>query len=145
MSLPHHSAMKRLFLPHLAVLSVILIFSTACDPITPAPQPKKRPGGFSPPPPSQNDDPSEAPAKHTTTTDTHSEETKPEAPSTPAPETPAAPQPKVGSYDYGKAVPGKPGFVTSPYAPYAGYVDVRGFPPGTEVKDPYTSKVFLVP
>jgi len=48
-------------------------------------------------------------------------------------------------YPYGQPVAGKPGFVTSPYAPYNGYVDVRGFPPGTEVKDPYTQKVFLVP
>jgi hypothetical protein len=61
--------------------------------------------------------------------------------------TPPAPPPNVpvGTPEYGKAVPGKPGFVTSPYAPAAGYVDVRGFPPGTEVKDPYTGKVFLVP
>jgi hypothetical protein len=42
-------------------------------------------------------------------------------------------------------VPGKPGFVTSPYQPDAGYIDVRGFPKGTEVKDPYTGRKFLVP
>lgn len=48
-------------------------------------------------------------------------------------------------YPYGTPVSGKTGFVTSPHAPYSGYVDVRGFPPGTEVKDPYTGKIFLVP
>jgi hypothetical protein len=60
---------------------------------------------------------------------------------TPAP-SPATEQRQV---PYGTPVAGKPGFVTSPYAPYAGYVDVRGFPPNTEVKDPYSGKIFLVP
>ena len=46
---------------------------------------------------------------------------------------------------YAIPVPNKPGFVTSPYAPKAGYVDVRGFPSGTEVKDPYSGKIFLTP
>ena len=46
---------------------------------------------------------------------------------------------------YGIPVPGKDGFVTSPFAPNSGYVDVRGVPPGTEVKDPYSGKTFLTP
>lgn len=46
---------------------------------------------------------------------------------------------------YGIPVPNKPGFVTSPYSPKSGYVDVRGFPSGTEVKDPYSGKTFLTP
>lgn len=42
-------------------------------------------------------------------------------------------------------VPGKPGFVMSPYDKDKGYIDVRGFPAGTEVKDPYSGQPFLVP
>ena len=45
----------------------------------------------------------------------------------------------------GVPVPNKPGFVISPYSPNAGYVDIRGFPSGTEVKDPYTGKAFITP
>jgi len=58
----------------------------------------------------------------------------------------AAPPTKVakGDYPYGIPVPGKPHLVESPFSP-GKYVDVEGFPPGTEVKDPYTDKIFLVP
>jgi len=71
---------------------------------------------------------------------------------TPPVETAAAPPPppaaptKIakGDYPYGIPVPGKPHLVESPYSP-GKYIDVEGFPPGTEVKDPYTDKIFLVP
>jgi hypothetical protein len=49
------------------------------------------------------------------------------------------------SLSYATPVPGKPGLVTSPFAPDAGYVQVLGFPPGTPVEDPYTGKLFLTP
>jgi hypothetical protein len=45
---------------------------------------------------------------------------------------------------YASPVPNKPGFVYSPYNPKF-LIDVRGFPPGTEVKDPNTGKPFKVP
>ncbi|MEP6808872.1 MAG: hypothetical protein ABI992_01395 [Chthoniobacterales bacterium] len=80
--------------------------------------------------------------------------TTPPGPVTPAPEVarepqtapaPAsAPQPAKGDFPYGVPVPGKAGFVRSPYSPDK-MTDVRGYAPGTEVKDPYTGKTFLVP
>ena len=48
-------------------------------------------------------------------------------------------------YPYGVPVKDKPGYVTSPYAPDSGYVDVHGYATGQEVRDPYTQKIFLVP
>jgi hypothetical protein len=82
----------------------------------------------------------------------------PPTPSVPPAPTPTPTQPPVRTaggvpptrglrrdMPYGIPVPNKPGLVTSPYAPKSGYVDVRGFPSGTEVKDPYTGKVFLTP
>ena len=52
---------------------------------------------------------------------------------------------RTGDLPYAKPVPGKPGFAYSPYDESKGYIDLRGFPPGTEVKDPYSGKSFFVP
>ena len=66
----------------------------------------------------------------------------PDVPMDPPPA--ATAQVPKGDYPYGVPVPGKPGFVRSPYSPDK-MTDVRGYAPGTEVKDPYTQKIFLVP
>jgi len=67
-----------------------------------------------------------------------------EPPATTPPPTAAPTKVAKGDYPYGVPVPGKPHLVESPYSP-GKYIDVEGFPPGTEVKDPYTDKIFLVP
>jgi hypothetical protein len=48
-------------------------------------------------------------------------------------------------YPTAKPVPGKPGYVFSPFDANGGYVDVNGYTPGSKVKDPYSGKIFLVP
>lgn len=67
---------------------------------------------------------------------------KPKPSPSPAPRSVANPP---AQYPTAKIVPGKPGYVFSPYDPNGGYVDVNGFTPGSKVKDPYSGKIFLVP
>jgi len=42
-------------------------------------------------------------------------------------------------------VTGMPGFVISPHAPQMGYVDVRGFQPGSVARCPHSGRYFVVP
>jgi len=108
-------------------------------------KPKK--SGFHPPPTTSTDVASNPPPDDSQSSDSGNK--PPESPKPPEntkPQQPVPEQPvKVGEIPYAKPVPGKPGFVFSPYDQYKGYIDVRGFPPGTEVKDPYSGKSFLVP
>jgi len=57
----------------------------------------------------------------------------------------ASTQKTESEFPYAKPVPGKPGYVYSPFDPNGGYVDVKGYAPGQKVKDPYSGKIFLVP
>jgi len=67
-------------------------------------------------------------------------------PAPPKPTPAPTPLPAKREAVYGIPVPGKLGFMKSPFHPEAGLIDYRGLPPGTEVKDPYTpGKIILVP
>jgi hypothetical protein len=70
----------------------------------------------------------------------------PSSPSgTPASTTPPAVKPTEQEVPAGTLIPGRPGFVNSPFAAKHQLVDVTGLPAGMEVKCPYTGKLFRVP
>lgn len=133
--------MKRLSELTVLLATGTLFFSACTDP-EPVRPPKR--GGANVPPPRVVDNPGEGDNTEKPERPPRDRDRETEPTSAPR-NNPAPPPPSAGNPEYGKPVAGKPGFVTSPYAPNQGYVDVRGFPPGTEVKDPYTGKVFLVP
>jgi hypothetical protein len=133
--------MKRIFVPLFAIALAASLLGGCVEP-QPQLKPKPKPGGFHTPTPTPavvdngtSEEPS-APKKGSGAPD--------ESPTKPTNPVPDDGPKQYGNLPYGKAVAGKPGFVTSPYG-NPGYIDVRGFPPGTEVKDPYSGKSFLVP
>ncbi len=80
------------------------------------------------------------------------------APVTPPPttDTPSAPPPVVvtppppapapaADIPFATRIPGKPGFVKSPFDPGGQAIDVRDFQSGQKARCPYTGKIFRVP
>jgi len=130
--------MKRFALP--ATLALAAVFAGGCvtDP-PPRENPRQGETGFQRPPRQREPLVEQPPAPPDEPRTTATQETPPDPQGSPAPTE------NRGELPYGKPVQGKAGYVTSPYAPASGYVDVRGFPPATEVRCPYTQKVFLVP
>jgi hypothetical protein len=137
--------MKRIIAPATFVLAVALFSGCVQD------QPKPtRKSGFHAPTTSDtqvatNAAPDDAQASDSNKPSNPDSSTKPPEPKPTGPAVPDQAPVQKGEIPYAKPVPGKPGFVFSPYDQYKGYIDVRGFPPGTEVKDPYSGKSFLVP
>ena len=124
----------------LALACASLLAVAACNhddepnqPVGFHPVQKNRPVAQEPVPADPNDEPEPTPTPRPRTT-----QISPEAAPNTAPSGPA-------DYPYGVPVKDKPGYVTSPYAPDSGYVDVHGYATGQEVRDPYTQKIFLVP
>ena len=85
------------------------------------------------------------PAQSTTQKTSIPEETKKSQPPTgPVISAPnPAPAPKTDEPKYATKVPGKNGWIKSPYD--GKILDAAGIPPGTQVKDPDSGKIMLVP
>lgn len=65
------------------------------------------------------------------------------AAATPAPPTTATDP--ASDLPYGTPIPGRPGFITSPFAFKHQVIDATGLPAGMEIKCPYTNKLFRIP
>jgi len=133
---------KHLLLP--ALVGYFALYVTGCESTRNERKPRTRDGGFRPGAPETQEPTRENPPAQSSSNSRRRDVEEP-APANNPPPPPMQEPVKTGDLPYAKGVAGKPGFVTSPFAPASGYIDVRGFPPGTEVKDPYSGKTFLVP
>jgi hypothetical protein len=127
----------------LMLLSALVISS--CDSVDEPPPTKQRQHPAKYPPNTQTQYPPQTqPFNPNGPAQPDSTSAPPEGATNPAPPPAGTTKVAKGDFPYGIPVPNKPHLVESPYSP-GKYVDVEGFAPGTEVKDPYTGKIFLVP
>lgn len=117
--------------------------SVATTPVRPTPPPQPQPK-VAPKPTPKVASTTPAPAKPTPAP---APKTTPPAPQPkPTPSVAVAPKEQAPvKLPYGSPIPGRPGFVNSPYAEKHQLVDVTGLSIGTDVKCPYTGKLFRVP
>ena len=132
-----------------ALLLLAALFISACDSVDEPPQQVRH--KVAKYPPEGQPPPQYPPQQQPFNPNGQAAPNEPTAPSTTTENAPPGPAPTAGTttkakgdYPYGIPVPGKPHLVESPYSP-GKFVDVEGFGPGQEVKDPYTGKIFLVP
>jgi hypothetical protein len=70
---------------------------------------------------------------------------KTKQPSSTKPPSPSQASAAEAEFPTAKLVPGKSGYVVSPFDSSGRYVDVSGYASGSKVKDPWTNKIFIVP